>query len=156
MPERAAMRAAAALLLLALAGNAQAASCELALSDLAFGAFALTGDDIESSATITVNCTDDGGLPAVTYDIGISPGLGGSFAQRAMLGPGTLEYNLYQDASRTLVWGDGTDGTTTVAGSLLVPTLTSATHTAFGRIPGSQPGVVPGTYSDQLLITLTY
>lgn len=151
------MKRLALLALLLLAGPAGAASCELSVTDLAFGSFALNaGHDIESSANITVSCVDDGGLPDVSYELAIDGGLAGATAGRQMNGPGALAYNLYRDAARTLVWGDGSSLGGTVAGSLLLPGLGAATHTVYGRIPGGQPGVEPGTYTDQLTITLSY
>lgn len=152
------MRAALAGALGLVAADAHAAACEVSVSDLAFGQVVLlaTLPDAESTADVTVGCTDDGGPLQVTYEISISAGVSGSFAPRTMTGPGTLAYNLYADPARTIVWGDGNDGTILVAGALLLPGLGSAVHTAYGRIPASQPGVTPGVYGDVLTITLTY
>src|SRR6266487_1298814 len=53
------------------------------------------------------------------------------FIPRKMVNAGTLlNYNLYTDAARTTVWGDGTGGTVTVSGS----SNGSTTHTVYGRI----------------------
>lgn len=144
--------------LLALAPHAQAASCQVSASDLPFGKYPSGSPaDVESSATITVqNCVDDGSGAAVSYSIEISPGIGGSFADRAMAGPGgLLHYNLYVDAARTLVWGDGTGGSLVVADAFVLPLATSASHIAYGRIPARQ-SVTSGFYADTLTITISY
>jgi spore coat protein U-like protein len=68
-------------------------------------------------------------------------------------GGSTLDYNLYLDASRSSVWGDGTGGTTTYQATALIETNT--TVTIFGRIFGAQNAAV-GTYSDSLVVTISY
>ena len=45
--------------------------------------------------------------------------------------PPELAYNLYREASRSIIWGDGTGGSAVGSG-------TGATHTVYGRIPSRQ------------------
>lgn len=78
----------------------------------------------------------------------------GRFGQRLMRGPdgSPLAYNLYVDAARTRIWGDGVHaGTSTIKGR---------THgrrrvdlVVFGRVWGRQ-AAAPGAYSDTLSITV--
>lgn len=147
------------LILLSLAAPAaHTASCQISATDLVFGQYRFnSGVDVETTATISIeSCVADVNGPAVGYTIAIGAGGGGNFPDRAMSGPGSqLLYNLYADASRTQVWGDGSGGTVTVSGSFVVPLTTSASHTAFGRIPSGQP-VAAGFYSDLLTISIEY
>ena len=49
-----------------------------------------------------------------------------------------LQYNLYQDASRSLIWGDGTGGTSIYSATVTVLQIsTIITVTVYGRIPPS-------------------
>ncbi|WP_411369130.1 spore coat protein U domain-containing protein [Pseudidiomarina salilacus] len=88
---------------LLLTFNAQAASCQVSASVVNFGSFSpLTLDFVDSTGSITVNCTD-----VATYSIILSSG-NGTYALRSMVsGSYSLEYNLYRDAAYQQVWGDG-------------------------------------------------
>jgi spore coat protein U-like protein len=66
----------------------------------------------------------------------------------------SLGYNLYLDAARILVWGDGTGGTSRhgpVAPQLGVPN----TLTIYGRIPARQTSPV-GAYTDTVTATINF
>ena len=107
----------------------------------------------ESSATAqTVQYT-------ITFNAGQNSG--GSFANRRMLNAtsGTfLSYQIYTDAARTTIWGDGTGGTSTVTDSFLCVLCINLPHnyTGFGRLPGRQFGASPGLHSDTITATVTF
>lgn len=74
-----------------------------------------------------------------------------------MLAPPQLNYNLYADGAHTLIWGDGTGGTSTVSDSYTLPASSSTRdYTVYGRISGAQSSAVAGNYLDTVLITVTY
>jgi spore coat protein U-like protein len=152
-------RIAATLLLLSLAPGAQAASCQIAATDLAFGQYRFNSDvDVLSTVTISIeNCVPDAEGVEVSYSIAISAGNSADFADRAMGGfGGALHYNIYVDPGHTLVWGDGGAGTVDVSGSFTVPIETSASHTGYARIPAGQTDLSPGPYADQLTVLISY
>lgn len=104
-----------------------------------------------ATGTIPVTCTN-----GTTYNIGLGAGTfaGATVTTRRMTGvpPGTpLSYFLYRDAGRTLNWGT-TIGTDTVA---LTGTGVAQSTTVYGQIPALQ-AVTAGTYSDTVLITVTF
>src|SRR5687768_9685364 len=104
------IRSMAAAVLLAASPAAEA--CNVSASPLSFGAIdPLEQRDTDSTGTITVTC------PALTpYSISINTG-SGSFSERRMTdGSNTLRYQVYTDASRSVIWGDGTGGSTVLAG----------------------------------------
>lgn len=126
-------------------------TCSISASNLAFGAYDPGAGDLNGTTTIVATCTED-----TTYNIGLDTGDNGASATtttRAMDDSLTnyLDYELYQDSSRTTVWGE-TVGTDTVS-------QTSAggdeSHTVYGQIPGSQ-FVPAGSYSDTINVTITY
>ena len=96
---------------------------------------------------------------APPFTIALNKGGGSSINNRSLaFGANTLNYNLYIDNTYTTVWGDGTTGTL-VAGGLLLDALgltPGVTFTVYGRIPGRQLTVPPGTYTDSLTVTVTY
>jgi spore coat protein U-like protein len=149
---------------LLLAGRVHAAAdCNVTAGGVAFGAYdplATTPDD--STGTVTVTCVNTG--PAntrVDFSVALSTGVSGAYSQRYMKsGTPRLNYNLYRDAARTIVWGNGSSGTSSIAGTLTVGPgagngTKSATYTVYGRAPALQDAT-PGAYSDSIVITLTY
>lgn len=151
-------RALLALALLLALPRAHAASCSIGATDLAFGPYRYNGPAVDATATVSIHsCVDDGDA-SVSYEISIGTGASNDYADRTMAGPGAqLRYNVYADPGHMMVWGDGSGGTTTVTGGFVVaPGSTSASHTVFGRIPGQQDNLVPGTYSDSLAVTIDY
>lgn len=128
------------------ASQAGAATCNLSLQGINFGSYdPFSSVALDSTGNIGVTC--DISAP---YSIALSPG-GGSYALRAMAnGTYSLTYNLYTDATRTTVWGDGSSGTSVVNGN-----GTTENHALYGRIPARQNAYV-GNYSDIITVTLTY
>lgn len=137
------------LLAVALAITAQqgwAATCTVSAQAVSFGSYdVFSNQSLDSTGNIGVTCD-----VSSAYTISLSPG-GGSYTSRSMAsGANNLNYNLYTDATRTIVWGDGTGSTATVNGS-----GTSGSHTVYGRIPARQNAYV-GTYSDVITVTLAF
>lgn len=66
-------------------------------------------------------------------------------------GANTVTYSLYTNSSRTTVWGN-TVGTDTVSGT---GTGSNQNLTVFGRVP-VQSAVSPATYTDTIVVTVTY
>ena len=128
------------------AAAAGAANCVLAAVGVVFGNYGtLSNTALDGTGVVTVTC-----LLTDSYTITLSSG-NGTLLQREMLsGTNVLNYNLYTDTARTLIWGDGTSGTSIVSGS-----GTLATYSIYGLIPGGQ-NVPAGIYSDSLVVTLNF
>ncbi|KGI77288.1 hypothetical protein LF63_0111470 [Oleiagrimonas soli] len=145
-----------------IAPRAQAAVCGTVLSPVSASATAVnfgvydpaSGNADQSSGTVTVSC----GIPLdvlPSFTISLSRGQAASYAPRRMAsGANTLSYNLYTDAARATVWGDGSAGTSTVtrSGTLL---LGSVSLTVYGAVPTGQY-VAPGSYADTITVTVSY
>lgn len=99
-----------------------------------------------------------GGL--VTYDVTLGKGLGSStFSPRRMAsGANRLNYDFYTSSAYSSIWGDGTGGSQKVSGTLSILVIGGTTnqHVLYGRIPGSQSAVRAGSYSDAVVVTVTY
>ena len=142
------------LLCLLLAGEAGAA-CSVSATGVNFGAYdVFVASPSDSTGTVTVTCDQ---APPVDVVIAIgSSGTSGGFNPRQMRSassPDRLNYNLFVNAGRSTVWGDGAAGTSTVFLKNVVknrPVLT----TIYGRIPPGQD-VSVGSYSDSLTVTIT-
>ena len=101
--------------------SAWAGSCSFASSGgtlVDFGVYIALGGDLNKPGNINFNCLPTGLELLVNYTVTLSSGLSGNQLERRMYqGAGSLRYNLFRDAARTQVFGDGTSGTATVAGS---------------------------------------
>jgi spore coat protein U-like protein len=115
---------------------------------------------LDASAVFVVSCSRLGGAATQPITVGIGPSsVSGAIATRQLrLAAGTdlLNYNLYRDAGRSIVWGS-TLGTNTVTQNLTVPNRASrsATFTIFARVNALQD-VRAGTYNDSLTVTVTF
>jgi spore coat protein U-like protein len=100
----------------------------------------------DSTATFVFECNRANIRPTVQLSAGA-----GTFAQRQMtMGGEALLYNLYSNAGRTTIWGDGTPPS-----SALTNTRRRTTYTIYGRIPVAQ-WTSPGDFTDTITITLLY
>jgi spore coat protein U-like protein len=157
-------RALACGTVLVWAGAAMGVSCGASVPVLSFGSYnVFASTPVDSATSLSVSCTrlpgDPGGNIRVNYIVTLGTGSSGSYAQRMLRsGAETLGYNLYNDSSRALVWGDGNGGSQVVTGSMnLSPGNPSRvnTHTIYGRVPARQD-VAAGNYADAILVTITY
>ncbi len=107
---------------------------------------------LDTAGSITYQCL----LQLTPMTIDLSPGQSGTHAHRSMRGPAsnTLSYNLYVDAARLLVWGNGASGTSRY-GPVIPLLAIDVTVPIYGRIPAQQT-VPAGTYSDTLVMTMTF
>lgn len=147
------------------AGEAHAAAdCSISAISLNFGNYdpaATSADD--SVGTVTVTCRYVPlGATRVNYRVTISNGMNGTGPTTRQLGAGSarMDYNVFADPARSQVWGSGTGGTVIASGAMTIGPgngngTRTVTHTVYGRIPQLQDAV-PGTYSDTLLVTLTF
>ena len=135
--------------------------CSATVPSLAFGTYDPTlASPTDITTSMTVTCTR-GFLEswAVSYSIELSTGSSGTYAARRMnAGAAPLNYNVYTNASRSQVWGNGTSGTGVVSSTMnfnFFQFSNSTTHTAYGRIPARQDAGA-GTYGDNLIVTLSF
>lgn len=107
---------------------------------------------LDSVGVITYQC--EGVNAGDTITIALNRGRSSSFQPRVMRSRNSrLEYNLYLDAARTIVWGDGSSGTSVFRTRPVEGRTT--TISVFGRIPPRQ-NVRAGTYNDQLIMSVHF
>lgn len=135
--------------------SADAQNCSMAVIPTAFGVYnAVTQQAVSTTASVTVTCT--GFIVSVSYSISVSPGQSGSSAQRAMLsGANKLDYQVYIDAARTRIAGNGLGGTSVVSGRMSGLFTASRTDTLYSTIPAGQ-AAAPGAYRDTVTLQITY
>lgn len=149
-------------LLMAASAAHGTVTCSVSSLDLNFGGYdPFSAIHLDGTTSVQVSCTTNKGnetAPLIT--LSLSTGLSGSYLQRQLRdGFGnSLNYNLYRDAARTQVFGDGTQGSLSFTArnvplSKFAPL--TATINVYGRIfSGQDPKV--GSYADQLIYTITF
>lgn len=133
------------------------ANCTITTSALAFGSYdpvsAHASSPLDGTGAVNVTCTS-GSSGAITLGQGANSDTGSTddAPLRRMTDGSTsfLSYSLFQDASRTEIWGN-TSGT----GVTHVGTGTENAITIYGRVSAGQ-NVPAGSYSDTVVATVTF
>jgi spore coat protein U-like protein len=113
---------------------------------VSFGSYdPLSFEPLDGVGNIAVRCDAD-----TSFTISLSSGSGSYAARQMTSGAHALEYNLFTDPSRLTVWGDGSAGSATLTAS-----ASSAEEAVYGRIAARQ-NVPTGTYTDVVVVTITY
>ena len=130
--------------------------CTMGVTPINFGTYdTFSSTPLDAVGTITVNCTGDVNRADVTLGVSSNPG---GFNPRRMKRSGgidLLDYNIYTDVTRTVIFGDGAGGTTKIERIKRTgkPEPWSDSISIYGRIPPGQD-VSAGTYSDALTATV--
>lgn len=129
-----------------------APSCTISVTSVVFGTYnVFTMTDEDSTGTITYQCNSR----ATSISISLNNGSNSSFTPRTLRkGSEVLVYNLYVNAARTQIWGDGTGGTSvyTIANP---PNNTNVNLTIYARIPAQQD-VSAGNYTDTISAVINF
>jgi len=147
----------ALVLLMAMPSYADAAQpssgCSLGGAAIAFGTYdPLSATPLDTAGSLVYRC----GQKEHNIMISLSQGGSGSFAARRMVaGVEQLFYNLYQNAGRTVIWGDGTGGSQALFVRNPQGNNQDITVPFFGRVTPLQNAGV-GNYSDTITVTLTF
>jgi spore coat protein U-like protein len=153
--DRCALLACAALAALAApAVHAAVTSCTVTATGLAFGTYTpLQATALVSTNTIAIKCTGVTGNNAIF--IQLSTGLSGNYGTRTLMsGAATLSYNLYANAADTFIWGNGT-GVSYEVETFITTGVPTANLTVYGAVASGQDPA-PGTYSDNITVTVNY
>jgi spore coat protein U-like protein len=134
------------LLISAFTAPSLLADCTVSASGVVFGSYDVFNPaSLDGVGNVNVNCD-----PVIGFTVKLSAG-GGSYSQREMSGTGgVLDYNLYTNASRSIVWGDGAGGTGVGGG-----TGGNVNLSVYGRIPAGQ-NLPAGSYGDTIVVTVEF
>jgi len=126
-------------------------SCRLNTRPLDFGAFEDGSPSaVLTTATIDLTCRGIGESTVAIVTAGPSAVSGGYQSRQLSRGDSRLQYQVYINPSRTIVWGDGTQDTQ----PMVVPgPSVNRSFTVYGGLFQNQSGEV-GRYSDVLRITV--
>ena len=136
-----------------LVPNWAQAACGLSGVAIAFGTYDPTiATPLDTAGSVVYRCSQRDHNVMIT----LNKGGGTSFAGRRMVnGADQLFYNLYLDAARTIVWGDGTIGSQAYVIGNPQGNNVDLTIPMYGRIPASQ-NVKVGAYTDTIIVTVSF
>lgn len=139
------------------AGGCTVCLCSLSTTNLAFGTYnPATATPTTATGSATANCISVTLAMNATVDFALSAGTSGNAAARQMAnGTARLNYNIFQDAGHTTVWGNGSNGGTVQTMAIVNLLSFTGTKTAYGRIPAKQY-VKPGLYTDSIVVTFIF
>jgi spore coat protein U-like protein len=149
------VNAAVAALVLSVPLEALAIQCRIRVNPINFGIYEpLTLVHLDVTGQIQVRCQAQPG----TFSVTIGPGISGNQLARTLSAGGgkLLLYNLFRDAARSQIWGDGTPPSFVVTGSRTSkgrPTFYN--FPVYGRIYADQ-APDPGLYNDNLVVTVLF
>jgi spore coat protein U-like protein len=153
--------ACAVLLAFAAARPALAAldGCTVSTVGMAFGPYdPLAAGALNGAGKINVTCQVTLVALLVQYTVKLSTGSSSSYASRTMRnGSVPLTYNVYRNAGRTQIWGDGTASTFFHdSGLILLAVGSTATDIdIWGKVdPGQDRDA--GSYSDSITVTVSF
>ncbi|MFN3944106.1 MAG: spore coat U domain-containing protein [Allosphingosinicella sp.] len=128
------------------------ANCTITTSAVSFGSVnTLSGSNVDGTGGITVTCTNGTSWSA---SAGAGSGTGATLASRRMTsGSNLLNYNLFTDAARTSIWGNGTSSTVALTGT---GSGTAQNLTIYGRVASGQTSAPAGSYADTVSVTVSY
>jgi spore coat protein U-like protein len=128
------------------------ANCSITTTAVAFGSYdpvvTHASTPLDGTGSVVVTCTKGAGT---RIDLGLGGNASGS--TRRMAGGGDfLTYELYQNSTRTTVWGSGA-----VAGMSIVaaPSKAARTFTVYGRVAAGQD-VGAASYADSVVATINF
>lgn len=127
------------------------ATCWVGATGVAFGAYNVFATaPVDTTGAVTYYCSGHERNIRITLGKGSS----GSFARYMRAGFNTLNYNLYTNATRTTIWGDGSQGTGRI--DIANPLHNQlVTLVVYARLPAGQDAAV-GNYTDNVVVTVFY
>jgi len=138
-------------------GEVALSQCTINTTPVNFGNYdAFSSTPLDAAGIITVNCSRDVVWAHVTLGASSTSGTFNPRRMRRSAEADLLAYNVYSDVTRTVIFGDGTGGTSGFDFKRPTgrPQPWSQTINIYGRIPPGQD-VPVGTYSDTLTATVT-
>jgi len=137
-------------------GEVAFSQCTMNATSVSFGNYdTFSSAPLDAVGTITVNCSGNVRRANVTLSVSSTSGTFNPRRMRRSAGSDLLDYNVYTDAARTTIFGDGTGGTSQIQPRRPPgPRVRWNTSiTMYGRIPPGQD-VSVGAYSDTLTATV--
>lgn len=130
-------------------------NCTISTTAVAFGSY----DPVSTNATspldgtgsVSVACTKN---TSATIGLGVGSNASGSTRRMSdgATTPSYATYELYQDSSRSTVWGNSGTG---LLSPTAAPSKAARTFSVYGRVPAGQD-IPAGSYADSVVATVNF
>ena len=123
-------------------------TCSVTTSAVAFGSRSSLAAQVDATGTVTVTCGS-----GTSYTVALDGGANGgtsAITRKMASGANRITYGLFRDAARTAGWYSDASSVASGTGNGSAQVLT-----VYGRV-GGQPTPAPGTYSDSVVVTVSY
>jgi spore coat protein U-like protein len=128
-------------------------ACSLTATSVVFGAYDIFSTaPLDTLGQVIFRCSNNDHNVSISLDKG---GASTFIPRRLVNGSNLLDYNLYLDAARTVIWGDGTGGTQNFLIANPQPNNRDISVPVYGRIPAGQ-GPSVGDYSNTITMTINF
>lgn len=131
------------------AASAQAQTCTVSMTSVAFGTVnVLPGTPVDTTATVTINCSGGTGNGGQRICVSIGCGAACDSTSRKMpSGSNSARYDLYSDSGRTTLWGSWHTGYDTAGVQLDVGKNSTTNVTVYARFLASQQTDAAAAYT---------
>ena len=123
-------------------------TCSLSTTAVTFVTGSSLAANVDAAGAVNVTCSS-GASYTLTMDGGANGGTS-AITRKMKLNAGLITYGLYQNSGRTTGWYNDAPGTVSGTG-----TGSAQSIPVYGRV-FAQTTPAPGTYSDSVIVTLTY
>lgn len=122
-------------------------NCQVTAQNIDFGNHGVLDSAVDGTGGLSITCTS-----GTSYNVALNNGLSGTSPvdRRMTLGNQSVSYGLYMDPARTQPWGSSVSQQLSGTGSSSAQNVP-----VYGRVP-AQPTPPPGTYTDTVVVTVTY
>ncbi|WP_095011794.1 spore coat U domain-containing protein [Tsuneonella mangrovi] len=124
-------------------------SCSVQANPLTFTGQASQTIDANSSVTVSCSAVPTGNAVSLSLDQGTNAQ--GTTRYLAAADGTLVPYAIYSDAAHTQVWGSGGQSV-----SVPVDSGSQVSVPMYGQVPASGSSVATGTYSDTVVVTLSF
>ena len=125
--------------------------CTISATGVAFGNYdVFSSSSVDINGSVTYNCAS---ATAITIDLSQGNAASYTIPRQLKDGSNSLNYNLYLDAGRTQIWGNGIGG---ITDHYINSSATTGTETIYGRIPPLQTNAKVGSYTDSITATINF
>ena len=135
--------------------------CSVSGQDMNFGGWANLNSPRYATSNVKVTCNVDPGSTgsnpiAEKYHVSLSAGKSGNMTAREMRDPSNnaIKYNIYLRPNYTGTFGDGTNGTELIEGT--VSHTADDSYTVYGKTEIAATAPASGDYVDNLTLTVAF
>jgi len=125
-------------------------ACTVSVTALNFGAYSGDGTDMTATSTLTTSCSDPTTFWRATFDGGAAGTILNRLLSSTATAGNTWPYNIYFNTTYTQILGN------TTGDGFPLGSSGGNSQTIYGLLPIAGSPAIPDTYTDTVVVTLTF